>query len=279
MIHHGPRRDVTIATANGLLTCDSKDWLVGKYLFLNREYEVYYMRKTVVELRRLGLLGEANVSIFDVGANIGMICIPLVMEGLFRRALAFEPDPNNFRLLSKNIAQNGLGERIVPLQYALSSHAGEVDLELSPDNYGDHRIRLSSAPGFYREQSRETRRVRTETLDGVARAEPAIADEAPSLVWLDIQGHEGHYFEGAGETLRRGVPVVSEFWPYGIERSGMSRERYCEIAASLFTDFLTFEGEEVVGHDIGQLADQFDLFGGPRKVSQLIFINRNGRTS
>jgi FkbM family methyltransferase len=274
MIHHGPRRDVTIATANGLLTCDSRDWLVGKHLFLNREYELYYMRKTVETLRGLGVLGDANGTVFDVGANIGMICIPLVRDGLFRRAVAFEPDPNNFRLLEKNVVQNGLAGRVLPLPYALSSGAGEVDLELSPDNYGDHRIRLSSEPGFYREQSRETRRVRTETLDGVARAEPAVAEEAPALVWLDIQGHEGHFFEGARETLRRGVPVVSEFWPYGIERSGMSRERYCEVAGSLFTSFFTFEGEQVVEHDIEQLAGQFDCFDGPRQVGQLIFLNR-----
>lgn len=274
MIHHGPRRDVTIATANGLLTCDSRDWLVGKYLFLNREYELYYLRKTVETLRRLGLLGATNGTVFDVGANIGMICIPLVRDGLFRRAVAFEPDPNNFRLLTRNIAQNDLDGRVVPLGYALSSQSGDVDLELSPDNFGDHRIRLASSPGFYREQSRETRRVKAEPLDVLAHTHPAVAEEAPSLVWIDIQGHEGHFFEGAAETLGRGVPVVSEFWPYGIERSGMSRERYCEIAARFFATFLTLEGEEVVAHDIAELGDQFDRFPGPRNVGQFIFLSQ-----
>lgn len=273
LIHHGPRRDVTIPTANGLLTCDSRDWLVGKYLFVNREYEIYYIRKTIEALTALGLLGETNGTLLDVGANIGMICIPLVRDGRFERAIAFEPDPNNFRLLERNVAQNELEERISVRALALSSEPGRAELELSPDNYGDHRVRRSEKPGFYDEQRRPTRLVQVETLDRV------MAGEAPpALVWLDIQGHEGHFFAGARETLARGGPVVAEFWPYGIARSGMSRPQYCETVSSIFTDFYTFEGEAVVRHPIAELSRQFDLYDGPRRVGQFIFV-RHGEGS
>ncbi len=79
----------------------------------------------------------------DVGANIGMICIALMLQNYFKRAIAFEPDPKNFRLLVKNVAQNGLENRIDCFPYALSSAAGEAELELSPHNSGDNHLHYS----------------------------------------------------------------------------------------------------------------------------------------
>ncbi|RPJ80913.1 MAG: hypothetical protein EHM18_17695, partial [Acidobacteria bacterium] len=56
--------------------------------------------------------------------------------------------------------------------------------------------------------------------------------EETGLVWVDIQGHEGHFLRGAQSLLRRGVPIVTEFWPYAIERSGMSVEEYTSLVTS-----------------------------------------------
>ena len=43
-----------------------------------------------------------------------------------------------------------------------------------------------------------------------------------SVRWLDVQGFEIHAFRGATSLLERGVPVISEFWPYAMKRAGVS---------------------------------------------------------
>ena len=40
------------------------------------------------------------------------------------------------------------------------------------------------------------------------------------LAWIDTQGHEGHVLSGASRLIQANVPIVIEFWPYGLKRSG-----------------------------------------------------------
>ena len=44
----------------------------------------------------------------DIGANIGVICIPAVSRGLVEEAIAIEPESENFKLLKLNISLNNL---------------------------------------------------------------------------------------------------------------------------------------------------------------------------
>ena len=82
--------------------------------------------------------------LYDIGANIGVTCIPAVNRGLVKRAIAVEPEPENFKLLKLNIILNNLEDKIETLNYALSSESDKfLNLEISNDNSGDHRIRPS----------------------------------------------------------------------------------------------------------------------------------------
>src|SRR5712692_6723933 len=81
LIYSGPRHDVTVRTSNALLTFDSKDWLIGKYLYVKRSYEAEEIHRTTALLKKEGYLAEAGggrALVLDVGANIGMICIALL---------------------------------------------------------------------------------------------------------------------------------------------------------------------------------------------------------
>lgn len=208
-----------------------------------------------------------------MGANIGMTCVGLVKLGAFERAIAFEPAPDTYRLLVRNIHQNGLGYRIRHFQLALSSSEGEVELELSESNSGDHRIRWTSDPGFFREEKRRTIRVQARTLDGLVRSEPSLRKEGVGLVWMDIQGHEGHFFQGGSHFLKeRRIPVVSELWPYGIERSGMSRASFCLILQQLFTGFYVFDCEPFQRHPISEIGALCDLYSKPREMCLIMLV-------
>jgi FkbM family methyltransferase len=194
----------------------------------------------VLELLRADRLlpprGEGTL--YDVGANIGMISTGMLRHGEFRDAVAFEPAPGNFALLQQNVAQNGLTDRVVCMPYALSAEAGTLRLELSEMNFGDHRIRKDDTDGAFGEAARATVDVEVRTLDECLASDARLAGRRPALVWMDIQGHEGFFFRGARDVLTAArVPVVSEFWPYGVARSGMGADEYCAIVRELFTHF------------------------------------------
>jgi FkbM family methyltransferase len=273
-LYRGPRHDVTVETENGLLTFDSRDKLIGKHLFMDRQYEVAHIKRAVALLREHGYLGwDANGTVLDVGANIGMICIAMLRFGYFARALAFEPGPDNYRLLVHNVRQNGLRDRVTALPYALSSREDTMELELSTYNSGDHRIRHTAEMGAFREHERATVKVSVHTLDSLLADHAAADPDRIALIWMDIQGHEGHFFEGARALLSsRRIPVVSEFWPYGIARSGMTREQYLAVVGELFTHFFRRQGKLFAKRPIAELAELYDSLVGPKQVSEVILV-------
>ena len=279
-LYDGERRDVTVESYNGTLTFDSRDKLIGKYLYVDRAYERRYIESALALLQRDGYLpvdrtGKDGI-LLDVGANIGMICIALLRRGIFARAVAVEPSPRNLRLLRHNVAQNGLGERVAVVPCALSSEKGELELELSDYNSGDNRIRHDASRGAWGEDRREVVRVPVRTLDEMLTA-LRLAPRDVSLAWVDIQGHEGFFFAGARATLAEGAPVVSEFWPYGILRSGMSRAEYVSTAGQIFTHFYHMHGTAAEKLPIARLDALFDVYAAPKEMCELILVNDAAR--
>jgi FkbM family methyltransferase len=272
-IYYGPKRDITLQTANGLLTFSSRDWMIGKILYLHRSYEMKEIDAAVKLLHEEGYLpGGASSTVLDVGANIGMICIALVRLGHFQKALAFEPAPGSYKLLVKNVGQNNLAARITCFPFALSSMRSEVDLELSPDNSGDHRIRHTKSQGAFHEELRPTVRVEARTLDSVFAENPELDPQEVSVVWLDIQGHEGCFLEGAREFLARGTPTVTELWPYALARSGSEPARVQSLLSQFYTHFYLLTANAAEKRPISAIGQVFQEFSGPREMCQVILV-------
>jgi FkbM family methyltransferase len=269
LIYRGARRDVTVDTWNGRITFDSRDRLIGKRLWVDRAYERDYIERAVSLLRKLGLLRGGLF--IDVGANIGMVGIALLKQELFDRALAFEPAPNNVRLLERNVADNGLAGRVHVYPCALSSAPGVLELELATQNSGDNRIRRTNATGEYGEERRRTVRVEATTLVQALATSHIDADDI-ALIWVDIQGHEAEFLLGARDAIRARVPVVAEVWPYGILRAGTSRERYMQIVSELFTTAWLLDEDPVRRIDIAALDACFDSHAGSRQFREVLFL-------
>lgn len=163
----------------------------------------------------LEILGEPRLSrIIDVGANIGVIAVPALARGLAESAIAIEPDPLNYRLLECNVRLNDLQQRVQCIQVAATSNGvGEVVLERSPTNHGDHRIATSTGP-------------RNSHSDAVAVPAARLDDLVPcpsregDLLWMDVQGYEVEVLRGAPTLLESGMPLVLEVWPYGLAEQG-----------------------------------------------------------
>lgn len=164
------------------------------------------------------------IEFVDIGANIGTHIMSAMKSGRFSKGIAIEMEECNFALLQANVALNRLSDKTRLLNAALSNVQCISSIELSNDNFGDHRIRggSSSVPGKYNEQSRILREINTTTLDNLLLSEELSLGPG-TLVWMDIQGHEGHAFAGGLETFSasESTPyIVTEMWPYGLERSG-----------------------------------------------------------
>lgn len=273
LIHLAPTHDVTVETFNGLLTFSNKNWLIGKYLYVKKQHEEHEIRAACELLIEQGWLGgpAAGRTVINVGANIGMTCIGLIKAGYFDRALGFEPEPENFRLLEKNIEQNDFAEQIEAFRMALSSTAGDLTFELSPDNPGDHRVRQPGQPpgGVYREEKRRTIQVPGGTLDQFL--EGRSGQDRIDALWVDIQGHEGHFFRGAQAALKRGIPVITEFWPYGLARAGTTPEDLVAILSPLFAHFWVIGSDRFKRSPIGEVGQLFEVYRGPRSFG-LVFL-------
>lgn len=166
----------------------------------------------------------------DVGSNIGTHSLYAFSVG-FTRALCIEPDPLNFRLLRINQILNDVDSACVNLRLAVSDFDGVAELELSPSNFGDHRVKRVAVPrnatSIHGEDSWQTQAIPTRRLDRVLD-ESGIDMRSIGIAWIDTQGHEGHVLRGAPKLIEAGIPIVAELWPYGLQRSdGYARLRRC----------------------------------------------------
>lgn len=150
--------------------------------------------------------------VLDIGGNIGWYSAVLSRSlGPTGRIVTFEPDPDNFQMLKRNMERVVGGATSVLHQAAVSELEGSLKLFRSSSNYGDHRIFDDGTP-------RETVEVQTRKLDDILAAESRL----PDLVKSDTQGSEARILKGAQATLERGWrPIfVIEFWPFGLVGSG-----------------------------------------------------------
>lgn len=192
----------------------SGDKGIGQSVFVDRDPFDFQKMITVIDF--LGIQHKRSLLV-EIGANIGTICIPAIKRNYFQRAIAIEPDPQNYSLLLANIAINDLGAKITTHNIALGEKDDEIlFFELSENNYGDHRIRKYSKEGFLGESKRKVIEIKSTTLDKII----SELDPTEVLIWLDVQGFEGYVLYGSSNALSKKPPICLEFWPYGMERSG-----------------------------------------------------------
>lgn len=267
----------SVETKNGLLSFYNKDRTLGRSLSVEREFEFDGMHSCVKLLVDNKHITEPEKgTVMDVGGYIGMIGIGFLTAKLFSKALMFEPNPESFKLIEKNIKQNNMVDSIQAFNVALSNEESELIMELSHKNYGDHRIRKEGSveAGHYDEDKRKTISVRATTLDTIVAENPDVDFDGVKLIWMDIQGHEGNFLEGAAGFLRshKNIPVAMEFWPYGLLRAGMTKEIFCARVKELFNHFYILDENQL--YDISKLDDYFEQFSAtPSGGCHLILVN------
>lgn len=256
-----PSDSLTISTKQGRFKIRNayRD-AVSQSLYVEREFEQDMMDEYFELADKIGgSKSSERGTILDIGANTGIISVAMLNDYGFQNAIAIEPDPLNFAFLEANMALNGHSEKVTGINKAVSDAKTKLTFELSEVNHGDHRIRKevsNRSDDLHNEVNRKTIEVAGDTLDNLlSEIDPKVVDGI-SLVWIDVQGHEGYVFKGAKEFLKRKIPLVSEIWPYGVKRSGMEVAEFCEIIKSNWSTFWVRRRRGYIQYPI----DYFDYF-------------------
>lgn len=205
-------------TRIGHMLTFSGDMVIGKSLRETGSFQENDIGKTIHMLEASGYEISRNLFL-DVGANIGTHTLYALQYG-FKNAVCIEAEPENFRLLRINQLLNELDSRCINICVAASAQSGEVDIELSPNNSGDHRIITDqSYINLHNELTWTKKKIQSKRLDEILQSLKMQASDI-SFTWIDTQGHEGHVLEGAETLVSAKTPFVAEFWPYGLSRCG-----------------------------------------------------------
>jgi FkbM family methyltransferase len=147
------------------------------------------------EMRLLRYLVRPGQRVIDVGGNRGVYAYALWRLGCVVEV--FEPNPVCCGVLSA-WAQHRQGVQIHPV--ALSRSHGQAILHIPRDSSGvEHDASASIEHGTEGVSRDEV--IQTRTLDSYAFA-------TPSLIKIDVEGHEQGVLEGAASTLATAKPAL-----------------------------------------------------------------------
>ena len=221
----------------------ANDNIISKEMFINKKFDLEKFEKALKFINQK----KKIKTIYDIGANIGVICIPAVKRGLVENAFAVEPEKKNFELLKLNISLNNLDSKIISYNYALSNKDDAiVKMELAPDNSGDHRIKNEVNFNIHGEEEREIVEVKTKKFDSLFKNIDSLND----LIWIDTQGFEPIILSGAKNLIESKATIVIEFWPYALKRSGLW-EQMIEIIKK-FDYFVDLSNQNLVSQKINE---------------------------
>jgi FkbM family methyltransferase len=177
------------------------------YVFAFEKFET----KLFKSLIRKGMV------VVDIGAYVGhytLIAADLVGEK--GKVFAFEPDPDNFALLLKNLEVNRC-QNVIPVQKAIADRNGKTRLFLAQENKGDHRI-YDSYDG------RKSITVDVTSLDDFFKERDYRVD----VIKMDIEGSEMAALNGMTKILKKNddLKILTEFWPSGLRRFGTYPKKF-----------------------------------------------------
>jgi FkbM family methyltransferase len=205
------------------------------------EFEIELVKKEI----------KPGDTVLDLGANIGYYTLIFAkLVGKSGKVYAFEPDPNNFALLKKNVKINGYNN-VVLINKAVSNKTEKLKLYLCEDNNGDHRI-------YDSHDGRKCIEIESVKLDNYFKDYNGKVD----FIKIDIQGAEAAAAQGMFNLLKKNksVKIISEFWPIGLKRFGVEPIEYLNLLTKLgFRLFNIEEQKKITPTSISELLERYTL--------------------
>jgi len=219
-IHHffsSKLRQESVQLFNNTIYLDKNDDLGLSTIYEEFELPEYrYLEKKI----------QPNDTVIDVGANIGYYTLIFAkFVGKNGTVYAFEPEPNNFALLKKNIEVNDY-HNVILENKAVSNQNGFANLEIS-NRIGEHKI--------IPERTKNTIQVQTITLDSIFQSKI-------DFVKIDTEGYDFKVIDGMKKIIDRFHPkLMIELYPRLMEKAGLSLENSLIKLQSKGYDFFDME--------------------------------------
>lgn len=119
----------------------------------------------------------------DIGANQGLYAILAARHPLCAGVHAFEPVPDTAAFLRRNLALNGVSDRVQVIEAAISGQQGHMLIHLPKNHSGGATLRAMA-------EGKGLRAVTIATTDAAGLGALAIADGVPIVIKIDVEGHE-----------------------------------------------------------------------------------------
>ena len=155
----------------------------------------------------LSLVISEGDRIIDVGGNIGLTAIISAKSAKETgEVIVFEPEPDCYRLLKKNIKLHEM-TNIHAYDIALSDKDGSLNFFIDKDY---STLNSLSEKNILNKSKKIV--VQTIKYDSFMEEQMMV-----HLLKMNIQGGERLVIEGAGQMIKQYLPmVISEFWPEGL---------------------------------------------------------------
>lgn len=213
------------------------NWLVHGH-DLNEFYIAVRKHHSILINQRINLeIAEGRIRTFwDVGANIGGVCLPVLKDNIDVKAILFEPSAEVAGRLIRNIMRNpDLLERITLMNVALSDCNGLVNFYASNETFN------SGTAGLGLSCNRFTFPVVVQAFKGDDLIDSGKCP-APDLIKIDVEGFEINVLKGLRGTLERDHPTI-------IFEHSLSRLKEVDRPANEVVVFLNSIGYNVLRLD------------------------------
>jgi FkbM family methyltransferase len=163
----------------------------------SRYFEGDYEQENVLFLKKAIKPGSV---VLDIGAHLGLISIiSSTLAGNTGKVFAFEPTPDTFRFLKKNLSLNH-ATNVEPINKAIAKSKGHVDFFITPDEGSNANSLVSIG-------SRQRKPIKIETISVDDFAE-SIPLQKIDLIKIDAEGTEYDVLLGAKNSIGRFRPSI-----------------------------------------------------------------------
>jgi FkbM family methyltransferase len=179
--------------------------------------------------------------VLDIGANIGFYTkILSELVGESGKVYAFEPDKTNYGYLMKNA---GHLKNVVFFNKAVSDKTGKITLYHSDLLNVDHKT-------YATENYTSTTEIDCVAIDDV------VPGHKVDFIKIDIQGFEYFAFKGMENVFAKmeNLKIVTEFYPYGIKKSGVSSTDFINLLLQYNFKISTIEEQGLVSFNMENIA-------------------------
>jgi len=217
----------------------------GYNMVVPRDFALYGVRPYEAETTELLLqLLKPGMTFVDVGAHIGYYSLlASIKVGPKGKIYSFEPEPNNYNFLIRNIMLNDC-KNIFAIQKAVADFTGKANFVIAPYSVSHSLYPDETVPNI------ATIQVEVVSLDDFFSQ---LGWPKVDVVKMDIEGAEVRALRGMKGLCKRcpDLILITEFKPRRLRAAGSSEEEFFDVLGVLgfnrIRDINT--GEEIVLKD------------------------------